>query len=490
MLENVDLIAVIIDRDANLTFCNDFLLRITGWKREEVLGHGWFEKFVPDTQTEQAEFTFENINRGNVPRHFEGTIKTKAGEIREIAWNNTVLNDSDSALIGVASIGDDMTDRRRAQAQLLRAQRLESVGTLAGGIAHDLNNVLTPILMGSQILAESILKPEDRSLLETIESSARRGADLVQQILLFARGTDGQPRPLDVASVIGDVYKIIRDTFPRNVRIIADAKPDLAHVKADPTQLYQVLMNLCVNARDAMPSGGTLRIDAENLTVFEQYAQGRPGAKPGTYVALMISDTGSGIPAGIIDRIFDPFFTTKEIGKGTGLGLSTLIGIVNSCQGFVTVYSEENHGTTFRVHLPALDIVGSSSKPQESEVHDGHDELILVIDDEGALREITRSTLEGHGYRVLTAQDGAQGVTVYRERNVEISAVITDMLMPVMDGSATIKALKKENPAVRILAVSGLADTRIPVTSDKGVHFLQKPYAALDLLRALTKILA
>ena len=324
-------------------------------------------------------------------------------------------------------------------------------------------------------------------------SSARRGADMVRQVLHFARGVEGRRMSVQVKHLLLDVEKILRDTFTKNIELRTNLPDDLWTVVGDPTQLHQVLMNLCVNARDAMPTGGVLTLSARNVEIDAQYAALDAEATPGAYILIRVEDTGSGIPADMLDRIFDPFFTTKEVGKGTGLGLSTSLAIVKTHAGFLRVYSELGVGTTFKAYFPA----------QTSHVDDdeatgilltlprGDGELILVVDDEAAVREITRQTLEAFGYRVLLAADGAEAVAIFAGRKDDVSVVLTDMMMPVMDGPATIQVLRRIDPAVRIIAASGLSANGPEGNAARlGVrHFLPKPYTAQTLLTVLRETL-
>jgi CheY-like chemotaxis protein len=334
--------------------------------------------------------------------------------------------------------------------------------------------------------------PGGQKLLATIESSARRGSDIVKQVLAFGRGVKGDRILVQLRHVVNEVVKISGETIPKSIEIRSDLPGDLWTVSADPTQMLQVLLNLVVNARDAMPGGGTLTLKAANVRLDEQYSRMCPAAKPGPYVSLAVTDTGTGIPPEIRETIFDPFFTTKEIGKGTGLGLSTTLAIVRSHEGFITLDSEVGEGTTFTILIPAAD-----SAPHPAEAHEdadlptGHGELILVIDDEAAIREITRETLHTYGYEVVSAGDGAEGVAVFAEHRNTIKAVITDIMMPVMDGTAAILALTRICPGTKIIAVSGLT-SRKSVTAPSGSNvraFLTKPYTAATLLRTLAAAL-
>jgi two-component system cell cycle sensor histidine kinase/response regulator CckA len=384
----------------------------------------------------------------------------------------------------------DITEKRKLEAQFLRNQRMESIGTLAGGVAHDLNNVLTPIFMSLQILRERCTGRDNEELLELLVSSAQRGAAIVKQILSFARGVEGERAVVQLRHVIKEQEKICRDTFHKNIRIRTNVVADLWPVIGDVTQLHQVLMNLCVNARDAMPAGGGLTITAENTLLDEQYARMNPGAKAGPHVLLRVSDTGAGIPPDILDKIFDPFFTTKEVGKGTGLGLSTVLGIVRGHGGFVHVCSEPGKGTEFKVLLPAepeAETHPPGAEPEQPPMGSG--EMILVVDDEAVIRQVTGQTLEKHGYRVALAADGAEAVAAFVRHKDAIRAVITDMVMPTMDGPATIRALQHLQPDLKIIAVSGMMANASQAETGDQITFLHKPYTAEKLLQTIHQVL-
>lgn len=387
----------------------------------------------------------------------------------------------------------DNAEKRRLESQSLRAQRMESIGTLAGGIAHDLNNVLAPILMSVELLNEMVRNDEDRELVTTLHDSAQRGADLVKQVLSFARGVEGERILVDPVHLVRDLLKVMADTFPKSIEVRFLPTPGLWTVTGDPTQMHQVFLNLCINARDAMPGGGRLTVSLANVDLAEAEVRGQCD-RPGAFVMLRVQDTGAGIPPEVRDRIFEPFYTTKEIGKGTGLGLSTALAIIRSHLGFIQVDSEPGMGATFTVYLPAntTGIAPERVSTEPIRMPGGHGELILVVDDEDGVRALARRTLERFGYRVLLARDGADAVSLYTRHGHEIAAVLTDMTMPIMDGPALIIALTAINPRVRVIGSSGL-------TSSEGVnrsvgeaveHFLPKPYTAEALLRMLQKALA
>jgi CheY-like chemotaxis protein len=378
---------------------------------------------------------------------------------------------------------------------LLRAQRLESLGTLAGGIAHDLNNILAPILMSIELLREDETRPDRLDLLATVASSAERGADMVRQVLSFARGVPGTKTATDLRHVGRDVGRILRDTFPKNIEIELRFAEALWPLAADATQMHQVLMNLCVNARDAMPHGGKLELRIDNVMVDQDYADVTPSSSPGPHVLIEVTDSGVGILPEHQARLFEPFFTTKEVGSGSGsgLGLPTVHTIVRGHGGFITVYSEAGKGATFRVYLPAIaeSAVAEKMEIDQRALPRGHGEGVLVVDDEPNVREMVRRILERFGYHVHLAANGAEAVALYAQLHSEIAVVLTDMSMPVMDGPATILALRALDPAVRIIGTSGLAaNGQAAKAMQAGVrHFVPKPYTAETLLRVLRQAL-
>lgn len=382
-------------------------------------------------------------------------------------------------------------ERQRLQAQFLRAQRMESIGTLAGGIAHDLNNVLTPITIALSVLRLKMTNPKDIELVNTLEASVNRGAEMVSQIVSFARGVEGKTMLLRPKDVVKDIERMVLETFPKDISFTVSYAADVWMIEGDPTQLHQVLLNLCVNARDAMPLGGSLKLAVRNEFVGRAQAMLNPGVEPGPMVVMEVIDNGSGIPAEIRDRIFDPFFTTKEVGKGTGLGLSTSLGIIKSHHGFVEMDSETGKGTTFRVYLPAKTAV-ADAQPKAAAPDDrrGNGELIMIVDDETSILETTSHTLEAFGYRVITARDGAEAIALITTNEEPPAVVLTDMMMPVMDGPAMIRALHKIRPGQRIIAASGRASQFNARSANLGVRFfLQKPYTSKELLGTISELL-
>jgi PAS domain S-box-containing protein len=476
---------VVCGLDHRITYWNKSAERLYGWKAAEVLG-----TMVRDLHPDAAGFDEAMLmvfEHGDWMGELNQVGKDGQSVTVESRW--TLVRGDAGEPSAVLIINTDATERTKLQLQFLRAQRLESIGTLAGGIAHDLNNVLTPIMVAIGMLSENEKDKDRLDILATLEGSARRGANMVQQVLSFARGVEGRREQVQVAGVVREIERIVNDTFLKNIDLRTSIPDDLWSVSGDPIQLHQVLLNLCVNARDAMPQGGRLVISADNVTVDAASAVAQNDAKAGPHVRLRVQDSGHGIPAEIGDRIFEPFFTTKDVSKGTGLGLSTSLAIIRSHGGFIRVESPPGEGALFSVYLPAQ--AASRRDPASAkavELPRGQGELILVVDDEAPVRMVTRRMLEAFGYRVLLASDGAQAVAVYAKQKDEIAVVLTDMMMPVMDGPATIRALRNMRADVRIIAASGLPGREVMASAAVSI-FLSKPYSAETLLTALRRVL-
>ena len=479
------------DMENHILYWNKGAERLYGWSADETSGRDSSDLLFSEKYASEAkEARKETLEKGE----WHGDLHQRAKDGKELIVEGrwTLVRDEQGKPKGILSVNSDVTAQRSIQAQLLRAQRLESLGTLAGGIAHDLNNVLSPILMGVEGLSFHNPNASAKKILEIIKTSAQRGADIVRQILNFARGMEGTHGEVQLKHVVREIEGIIRETFARSIVLKSEIPRDLWTITGDATQLHQVLMNLCVNARDAMPDGGGLTLSASNVQLDETYAQMNIEAKPIRYVVLKVEDTGTGMPPGVLEKIFDPFFTTKDVGKGTGLGLSTVRSIVKSHGGFINVYSEQGKGTSFKVYLPAAE--QGAKTPDESiqeGIPMGEGELILIVEDEISLRDITRQILESYGYRVVTAVDGAEALALYVERKGEIRLVITDMMMPYMDGAATIRAIRKIDPKACIIATSGLMVSEYAKEAkDLGAQeFLAKPYTAEALLQTLQEVL-
>ncbi|VVB90860.1 Methanogenesis regulatory histidine kinase FilI [uncultured archaeon] len=481
---------VFLIQDAKIQFANEAFARMAGYTVEEITGKDFRELVAPEDLEIVADRYHRRQAGEDVPHEYEFCALHKDGKTRIFVNMNVGLI---TYLGRIASIGTvkNITEKKKLESQLLRAQRMERIGTLASGIAHDINNVLTPIILSLELLREKLTDEKSQRLLNTIERSTQRGANLMKQVMSFARGVESERMALQVTGIISEIEKIAKETFLRSIEIRTDIPKDLWNTSGDSTQLHQVLMNLCVNARDAMPDGGILSISAENIFIDEDYAHINIEAKAGPYIVIAVSDTGIGIPPEILDRIFEPFFTTKEPSKGTGLGLSIVLGIVKSHGGFINVHSEVGKGTVFKVYLPAITTTETQKADDgRPELPAGHWESILVVDDEPQIRDITRAILESHGYRVLTADDGKEAIILYSQYRDEIKLVLMDMMMPVMDGSMSIRELHKVDPEVKIIAVSGLIEKDKLANVAGTVHaFLPKPYTTERLLKTIQEVL-
>jgi len=405
----------------------------------------------------------------------------------------TLVRDELGVPQSILIINTDITEQKKIEEQFLRAQRLESIGTLASGVAHDLNNILVPILMAAPLLRDDMPEAEREKLLAIVQSSAERGASIVKQVLTFARGADGDRVLLQPIYLVQEIVKIVEKTFPKSIAIHTNYPEDLWAIVADPTQLHQILLNLSINARDAMPGGGTLTLNLENFEVDDYYASMTPGANTGPHVLLEVRDTGTGISRENLNKIFDPFFTTKELTQGTGLGLSTVIGIVKSHGGFIQVYSEVGRGTGFKVFLPAnASELATSPAFEAAPLPRANGELLLIVDDEESILQVARTILENHGYRVLTAGEATEALALFALRMNEIDLVLTDLAMPFMDGVALIRTLQKMKPGVRVVASTGRGgqDGRADEIAQLNVRAsLNKPYNKNKLLAVLHEVL-
>jgi len=482
---------VVRDLDNRIRYWGRGAERLYGWTAEEAVGRPVQELTYRENLSQLEEATRIVIGKGA----WDGELRqfTKDGREVIVEGHWTLVRDAEGNPKTILAINSDITEKKKLEMQSLRSQRLESIGTLASGIAHDLNNILSPILLGSQILQMRLQDEANQRLLGVMQANAERGAEMVNQVLSFAKGIGGARVTIQPKHLIREIVKIMEETFPKSIRIKHQLSEALWATIGDATQLQQVLMNLCVNARDAMPSGGELTIVAENQAVDEIYAGMLRGARAGNFVAVTVTDTGTGIPPEIINRIFDPFFTTKEPGRGTGLGLASVQGIVTGHGGFITVESKLRVGTKFKIHLPAHEAARQNEMEEgHPEIPFGAGEMILVIDDEAAIREMTQATLERFGYRTLAADNGATALGIFASHKEEISVVITDMMMPVMDGPVTIRALRKLNPQIRIIASSGLAESMNAADLDQlGVKtFLIKPYDAKTLMKTVAQALS
>ena len=475
--------------DYTVLYWNQGAERIYGWASTEALNRKTTELINPDAAAAEA-LAAVVLKQGSWAG--ERRQNTKSGGVVDVFSRLTLVRDKQGQPRSVFAINTDITEKKQLDARFLQAQRLESLGALASGIAHDLNNVLSPILMASAILRDKAQTDSERNMLTTMEACAQRGAGIIRQVLTFARGVEGKRIPLQPRHLLSEIAAIAGETFPKNIELEMDVEKELWPVLGDATQLHQVLMNLCVNARDAMPEGGRLGLNAENIDLDETFALMTPGAKSGPYVHLSIFDTGTGIPPELFNKIFDPFFTTKAPGKGTGLGLSTVLGIVRSHDGFIQFKSEAGKGTCFEVYLPAaLDVKPVAVPDLRLPPPRGQGELILVVDDEIAIRKVASKILEVFGYRVVSAADGAEGLAVFMQNRAAIAAIVTDMLMPGMDGPTFVRVVRRIEPKIRIIGISGVDEATAAADLESlGLSALiTKPFTGASLAFALHAVL-
>ena len=490
LLERTRDAILVCDLNHRIIYWNEGAERTYGWTSDEILGKNLCDVICRGDCTSMDEATAALAVRDEWQKELSNYTKDNREIIVVSRW--TLVRDDAGRPDYYLILNSDISELKQAEEHLFRAQRMESIGTLAGGMAHDLNNILSPILMAVEMLeTDESLKKAGEPWISIIKENTERGADLVRQVLTFARGVKGDRISVQLKHLVKDLVKILKETFPKQIPVEYRIDTDLPTVSGDPTLLHQVFMNLAVNARDAMPSGGPLMFEVKDVTVGVENSHLNIDAAPGRYVSVSVEDAGSGMTKEVVERIFDPFFTTKETGKGTGLGLSTSVSIVRSHGGFINVYSEPGHGSRFSVYLPAEESESPErSSSVETDYPSGMGELVLVADDEDRILSVTKATLERFGYRVMTAPNGAEAVRIFNENTGRIDVVLTDMAMPVMDGETAIREIRKLDPSARIIAASGLAsDVDSPESGLEIDAFLSKPFSAETLLKTLAAVL-
>ncbi len=480
----------VCDLNHRILFWNKGAERIYGWPVGDVLGRNLADILYDGDRTEITEGLKIVTESGDWISETKQQTRDGQTVIIQRRWTlgRNVMGQPDYILM----INTDITERKTAEEHLFRAQRMESIGTLAGGIAHDLNNILSPIMMAIDMLRLRAPDEESMKWLKIMKENAERGAELVRQVLTFARGMSGERIPVQLKHIIKDLVGVLTQTMPKSIGVTYDVDPELWMISADPTQIHQILMNVCINARDAMPSGGKITIQARNIPIDENYARMNIDAEPGNYVLIEVNDTGTGMSPDIVKRIFDPFFTTKDIGEGTGLGLSTALTIIKSHGGFINVYSEPGKGSRFSIYLPSAEASNEKAAKPDQQLARGNGEMILIVDDEESIRNVAAATLDTFGYRSLTAVDGTDALAVYSQQGENIDVVLTDMAMPYMDGPSLIRALKKMNPAIKVIAMSGLfSEGQAEELKGLGItEAISKPYSAETLLNVLKNMLS
>jgi PAS domain S-box-containing protein len=493
--------AALLDISRDAIFVRNFSNRIIYWNEGAHSLYGWAAADAVGRTINELNITIDPKESAlalkAIQEHgnWTGEMRQKSRDghewIVQSRW--TLMRERDGKPKAILVVNTDITEKKKLESQLLRGQRMESIGTLASGLAHDLNNVLAPIMMALEFLRDSTKDAGLQACLETLEMCSLRGANIIRQVLMFARGVEGERLLINPKHLIAEMERIARETFSRSIEIRTVLPKEPCILLGDATQLQQVLMNLCVNARDAMPRGGTLTIRLEKVELDEAAARKDIKARPSAYVVISVSDTGTGIAPELLDKIFDPFFTTKPVGQGTGLGLATTLGIAEKHGGFIHVESELEKGTTFQVYFPAAPTEQEEIAKgwDQAVLSQGNGELILVVDDEPAVRRLAETVLARNGYRTLLAGNGREGLALYEEHRNEIKLIVSDLMMPQMDGPSFIRALREKQSAVKAIIITGLGEeNRIGEARAAGADaVLNKPFTAEQLLTNMKQLL-
>ncbi|MFA5073144.1 MAG: PAS domain S-box protein [Nitrospirota bacterium] len=488
LLETIGLAAVMLDMNGSIIFCNNYFLALTGWSNTEILGKNWFELFIPDEFREAAQSFFRfNMTSGTMPLHHEFVIKTRNDVTRIMVWDTTVLLGPDDAVMGIASIGMDVTDHRMLEEQLRQAQKLEAVGRLTGGVAHDFNNILSAVVGYSQI---SLMKmtPDDplRNNLEIILKAAERATTLTQSLLSFSRKQLINPKPQNLNQIVKGLDTFLIRLIREDIEIKTLCSECSLNVHVDQTQIEQILVNLITNARDAMQEGGCITIKTDVMHLDAHFIDTHGYGRIGEYAFVSVSDTGEGMDAGTREKIFEPFFTTKEQGKGTGLGLSMAYGAVKQHKGYINVESEQGKGTTVSIYLPLIkETIKEEPEGIPSITASGGSETILIAEDDTSLRNLTSIILSNAGYQVIEAVDGQDAVEQFEKKRDVIQLVILDMVMPRQKGRQAYWKIRDIKPSIKALYVSGYTHDSLGKEGepDSNITVLLKPIIPTDLLK-------
>jgi len=479
------------DFSDRIIYWNEGAHRLYGWTPAEVIGHTTNE-LMPDNASLDSARALHAVQAHD---EWAGEIKQKSRDGRELVIQSrwTLMREADGKPKAILIVNSNITEKKQLESQLLRGQRLESIGTLASGLAHDLNNVLAPIMMAVQFIKDNTEDDGMRACFQTLETCSRRGADIIRQVLMFARGVEGERILLNPKHLIQEMQRIATETFPRSIEINTRISKQPCILLGDATQIQQVLMNLCVNARDAMPRGGVLTISLDKKELDAAGAKIHPKAKAASYVVISVKDTGTGIPPELVDKIFDPFFTTKPLGQGTGLGLPTVLGIAENHGGFVHLETQPGTGTTFYVYIPAApgDALGAEKSGEGAEFAKGKGELILVVDDEPSVRKLASAILSRNGYHTVTAAEGREGIKVFEQHRQNIRLVVSDLMMPQMDGPGMLRELRELDPGMKCIVITGLGEeNRIAEARAAGADLiLNKPFTADQLLAGVKQLI-
>jgi len=486
LIQAANVIIMCLDENGMLTFCNRMAEKVIGYSLDELKGMNWFENILPPDASFPVRAEFDRLMESGYDGTFENDIVTRTGERRTIAWRNCPIVYG-GRHTGILSFGIDVTEHRKADEKLRQAARLESVGRLAGGVAHDFNNMLCVILGFTELSLNRSAQDETlRQYLGEIRKAAEHSRDVTSQLLAFARQDMVFPRAVDLNAAIAEAGKTLELLMGEDTRVIFRTAPDLWKTSIDPSQVNRILVNLAMNARDAIKEGGVLVIETANAEIDAEFCSRHPEASPGRYVKLSVSDNGTGMDQETLGHIFEPFYTTKEVGKGTGLGLATVYGIVSQNCGFIVVQSEPGRGTSFELYFPRAEDVREESPVALDPVHGGALSVLLVEDNEMVLRMVKR-ILDDAGFSVVETPDPEEAILLFSDRGVDFNLVITDVVMPKMSGREMMEKIGALKPGIKVLYMSGYAADSIQMRGldEKGTHFIQKPF---DINRFRKKI--
>ncbi|TFH41548.1 MAG: PAS domain S-box protein [Chrysiogenales bacterium] len=482
---------VLWDRERRITGWNRHAEKVFGWRREEVLGEDLLEFLIPESERPRIAKVVEKLVRGVLPGHVIIENLTKRGKVITCEWNNTVFRDNEGRIEEVLSLALDLTDRKKLEEELFQSRKMESIGRLAGGVAHDLNNMLTPIIGYAEILLlDSPMEEPHLEGLIQIKDAAERARDMAHQLLAFGRKQVLEMKTVDLGAAVSSFEKILRRTIREDIELAIRLPSEPCTIRTDPSQIEQILLNLAVNAQDAMPGGGMIVIEVARVTIDDKFAKHHPDARPGEHALLSISDTGCGMDSETLEQVFEPFFTTRE--SGTGLGLATVYGIVRQHNGCVRASSRPGSGTTFLIYLPRVDGVAVEGRIiPRAPVGPAAGETILVVEDEVSVRTLAEKILSKMGYRVLTASNGEEAIGVISGFAGKIHLLLTDVIMPKMDGKKLYREVAALRDDIKVVFMSGYPHDVIARRGvmEEGVHFIQKPFSFTALLEKIREAL-
>ena len=493
-LDIAGVMLVALGKDGTVNLINKKGCQILGHAaEEEIIGRNWFDNFIPEEMKSEIREVFDELmnTSSSEVQYFENAVLTKNGTVRMVAWHNTLLTNDEGDTVGTLSSGEDITENRQLEEQLFQSQKMEAIGRLAGGIAHDFNNLLTAIIGYTDIIARDTgVKEKHRSYVEEIKKSAERAATLTQQLLAFSRKQIMQPKVMNLNTMLKNTKNMLQRMIGEDIAFKLTLGDPIGMIKVDPGKIEQVVINLAVNARDAMPNGGSLEIETMNTSLDSSFCALHKGSHPGEYVLLSVHDSGKGIDEETMKHIFEPFFTTKEIGKGTGLGLATVYGIVRQSGGYIDIQSREGSGTTVAIFLPRIDESPKAADKKEMTAVKGKNETVLFVEDDDMVRNMVSAVLKQYGYNVIEAENGSVAIT-HCEREQKIDLMITDVVMPGTSGPELVRQISTLQPDMKVLYVSGYTDEAIVHHGvlDENTPFLQKPFTPQKLALKVQELL-